>query len=564
MFKVSTRDKLQKPSPILAFPGQRQPGGGNILNMPLGTLIYNKNMEYMYSTNRVFLRTKRGSRCTKDILVSTKGAANYCYNNDTNFHIFVGIDGILKSLDENASTITSVKTGLSAAYRHSFLMFGLATNAALFGTNLTDGLYKISGSTPSWAAVANAPAMSMICFSAISGRMIGINGPRVYYSKVQQLDATTTTNLEDFGYTGPNTWTQFATPSPDSGTGFKACIDTGETVVLLKDSGVWLLPNAEEDPTNWVFPKARADVGTKSPDTVKLARLGKTIVGVIYLATDKTLRFLTVNITRNAGTTPSIDGGDASVISDTFQNILDKIPEAHLNKCTGSYKDGYYILNILQGNETELSTTLIIDMQKMITEGEDTPQPYWFISENMEYLDFTIRPKDNKWFGFHKKGYISELFVNDLYSEGVPARIDASGKIKINWKIYTAWHKYSDYELELRGGYLFWAVEGRWKINFYANAFKIGEAIPQYDEGLTQVLNPAEVSGASYFDISRFGIGRFSSSEGQLSQNMNTDLHGNYFLFGASNNGDTGEWATIYGIEPIFAQVRASVRAIRG
>ena len=552
--KVSERTHLAKTAEIRSFIGHRQSEIANPLNMPLGQLIFNQNMEYLFSVNQIYLRTKRGSTLIKDIGNRSYGAHNYIYNLESNIKVWVDNLGVLKYLDDASNTIKTIKSGLGPEVQNYFHMYGLGTLSSLYGTNATNGVYKIDGETPSYTKITS-PKVTHLAYSTVGKRFFGVLGHSINWTE-QQISSDSLANLENW-----DVGTNEQPISPDSGTGFVASGDSGEAHFFWKDTGIWILPNPDEVPTNWRFPKANAAIGSKSPKTIKRVQYGEAN-GFIYLATDKTLRFFLANVVRNAGQYPTIEGGDARVISNDFQKYLDDIPTARLEKCTAEYWNRYYILTIPGANDSDVNFCIVIDTEKIITETQtEIPQPFWFTAPDMKYVDMFKEASTNTVYGIHKDGYMSQLFIDNKYHEEVPERIDSTEKLTIDWGAYTGWYKFSDTVLELNQGYLLWATEGQWNINFHINAFTVGEAVPDFDTGLTKALAPQGVSG-SYFDIGLFDVARFGSTSGQLSQNVNISGKGNYFLFGFSGS-NVDEWATVYGIVPLFKQTRVSPAGLR-
>ena len=550
VFQVSQNTNLVNSTPITSFKGQKDSKDANVLSMPIGQLIYNQNMEYISSGNSVYLRTKRGSTLIKDIDYQAVGAGDYRYNLDDVYLVWADNTGNLKYYDESATTVTTLKTGL-AVTDNIFVPFGLGTSSALYGCNATDGVYKVSGETLAYSAIADSPNLDFMAFSSISGRMFGVKDQLVYYTEIQQTSAVTSTNIETWNKT-VNT----AQPSPDAGKGLVCVVDTGHAMVFFKDTGIWMLPNADEDSIHWIFPKANADIGTKSPMTCKLARYGGA-EGIIYLASDKTLRFFTAKVELNAGPKPTISGGDSKIISKLFQTVLDEIPTAYLSKCTSSYFGRYYILNVVAAGDNKISKTIIIDTEKLIQESNlDFPQAFHFYATNMDNTAYVVRSAANELYGFNLDGYISKLLVDGTYNEGVPTRIDSTKSLAVNWYAYTGWIKASNSEVELAHGYLYWAVEGRWNIEFMINNFVLGQEVPEYDAGTWTTLKPQAVGG-SFFDVDSFDVARFGADNIKLSQNINAPGRGNYFLYGVRGT-TKNQWAKIMGLEQLFKSVRSS------
>lgn len=539
----------------------------NILAMPYGQLISNKNMEYLYSGNNVYLNTKRGSTLILDITNVSYGAALYTYNLSTEY--FVWVDGVsIKRCDTDGSTLTTVTSALTTSKESSWYMYGQETNATLYGCNGSDNIFKVSGSTPTYAAISNSPQATDITFSTMGGRLISVYKHSISWTERQI--GTGVTNLEDWGYNSVNAaYDNTELISPDDGAGFIKVLDLGvKGVYLFKDTGVWCLPNINESPIDWRFPQV-ANISTNAKKTVQVVRYNN-VEAVIYLATDKELKLFIPQVQYNAGSLPTVANTDVKTISDTFQTLLDAIPTTYLNKCTATYDGRYYLLNFPSASgSTTIDKTIIVDVSKLLApEGEGIPQPYWLESENMDYVDFISRKSVNKIYGFNKNGYIAEILVADKYVEEMPTRVtptqdyEDSGttrSVTIEYNAFTGWHDFSKvmgggYELELVRGYVHYSTDGSWGLKFVSNAFRRGEEIPDYDVGLEGTLTPSSSAGG-FFDVSLFDVATFAGTIGSISQNINVRNRGHFFIFGFYST-TYNEPATIYSIDPIFKHQR--------
>jgi len=577
-FLVTQAAKESLGTPLRSFLGCNN--SANKINQPYGQLVKNKNMEYLYSGNTVYLKTKRGSTLTLDITNRAYGASLFTYNRANEFLVWVdGTDLQTVETDgTNKVTVTSTLTNNTQAY---FVSYGQDTNAALFGVNGTvnggsnTGIFKLTydGATFTKANVANTPQSDHIAFSTMGGRLLTVYGHTIYWSKRQT--GTGVLNLEDFDWTG-SAFDQSNIVSPDAGTGFKFILDFGiDGIYFFKDTGIWALPNIDEPEARWRFPQCKADIGTISPKTVKRVNYGGQ-VGVIYLGTDKTLRFFAPSIQYNAGAIPSIVDSSSSVISDTFQTLLDSIPASLLDQCSASYFDRKYTLNYPEDvSNTQINKTIIVDTEKLLpAEGGKIPQPFWFESENMDYTDMVIKESDHTIHGFNINGYISELFVSDTFYEEMPTRIvpdqaytmvDSGGaevddindaaniRTAIEYSAYTAWYDFSQAisggrELELIRGYINWEPTN--SITMSVNATIRGGTMPDYDAGLTNSITHIDTSSA-VFDVSLFDASYFYNTDQSISQNIRVANRGHYFNFGFYNNA-VDEPASVYGIDPIF------------
>jgi hypothetical protein len=322
--------------------------------------------------------------------------------------------------------------------------------------------------------------------------------------------------------------------SPDDGAGFTACIDNGTIMFLLKDNGVWALTNADSDPLDWSFPRCDADIGTVSPNTVKLARYGNQ-EGVIYLGTDKTLRFINASISRNSGQKPTLTGGNSIIISDNFKGKLDTISANYLKYASAGIFGRYYVLSFPSEISTDNSMTIIIDTEKLLpAEGGRAPQPFWFEATNYDYSMYYNHKKDTRLYGINKNAFICNLLQDDYFYDDVPTRMDSNGYEIIEYRIHTGWQSYGDYEVELaRLGVNY---SGNYPLDIIVNSFRFGDNIPVLENGvLGEIVN--DTTGNT--TLKQFPY----------------KLKGNYFSFGAYNN-TAGESHTLLGFYPILKSHR--------
>jgi len=564
----SERNSLMGPE-LLSFIGNKSTA--NKLNQPYGQLQSNINFEYWYSGDSVYLQTKRGSTLILDITNESYGAALYKYNRGAEYFIWVDGATIYRS-DVDGANDTDITSALTANKQTRWEMYGQDTDSALYGCNGFDGVFKISGSTPAYSAIADSPNIIDIAYDSNSGRMFGVTaGHDIHYSEIQLADAGVT-ELEDWGAGANKLVTQ-----PDDGVGFKRILDFGTIgMYAWKDTGIFAVLNTDQDIVDWLRPKCMSDVGTLSPKTVERVKY-RGEGGAIFLASDKTLRFFAPTLQRNAGKIPTVLDSSAKNIGVNFQNILDLIPDGFIDKCTARYHDEKYILNIPSASGTSIDTTIIVNCRLVLPKSpsEDIEQPFWFQSVNMDYNDFVLRPSANKLYGFNKNGYIAQILVNDKYYEEMPTRITPdesyeddglTRKVTIEYSAFTGWFNFSKvmgggHELELILGYLHFETEGQYPVNFVLNAFKRGQAIPSFNVGLSTALTPT-ASGGGFFDVSQFGVATFAGDSGSVSQNIDITKKGHYFLFGFYGN-IFNQPATIFGVEPIFKKHRLDPVGVR-
>jgi hypothetical protein len=551
MLRFSGQSKTFQGKIINEFLSQVQASETNKLGAPLGQLFYNKNMSYLYSTQNVFLKTRHGSDLIQDINARSYGAGNYTYNNESDYFVWVDSIGDLVYLDEDDSIINIIKSGIGTSQAF-FYMYGAQTSSALYGCNGTN-VFKVTGAVPVYSDIASSPPATMIAFSNISKRMFAIrqNSHRIDFTE-PQVDALNLTNLETWG-TDNN-----VNISPDNGSGIKAIIDDGQIMYFIKDTGIWALPNAYDDPTDWIFPKLKSNIGTLSPKTVCRAKYGDR-EGIVFLASDKTLRFFSPQIRRNSGTLPDIISDDTIIISKNFQEVLDGIPDLLLSDCAASFFDNELKLTVATANASRLNYRLVIDMEKLVApQGRsDSKQPRWYFDDDGLFItDYVIRSSNNMQYGFNIDGYISLLNAENLRVDEVPTRIDASGSVAIEWGFYLSWFKFSAYPVELQKLYVNYQTEGYWVFKCAVNSFSDGDPfVPDFDNASLFDLRPYQ--GGSFYDISQFDISQFSGS-GQESSIITPNRKGQYFLFGIYGK-NKGETASIFSLAPVFKTIRQSV-----
>jgi len=416
-FIQTDSNKIVDGPQLTSFQGTFSADGNNILSMPYGSLQQNKNMEFRNSGKVSFLESRRGYSLIKDIVNAVLGSG--LFNDSTyKYPVWVDSSGELKYLD--GTTINSISTGKNATSSWEFWMYQLGDNETLYLSNNTDGLLKLTESSGALveASVLTTISVKSMVYSNISGRFLLASGHRVYYSGIQNQTAANTTNLESF-----NTSTNWFWVNPDVGDGIQKLVDNGEITFIFKDTGIWAFINAEEDISNWLIPQTKADVGTRSKDTVQYARYGQ-LEGFIYLGSDRTLRFFDASVERNSGSTPTLLGGSSKIISEYFQDILDDIPSGSLADCKAYYYNRYYILSIVTSSGSSINKTLIIDTEKLQPReaGQDINQPFWWFSEDLNFNSYILFDYDSL-YGFNVSGYIAKLFVNGKIYDQIPERI---------------------------------------------------------------------------------------------------------------------------------------------
>jgi hypothetical protein len=422
IFKSNYNRIIEGPE-LKDFFGSAYSVGNNILNLIYGQFQALQNMEFISSSNASYVQTRRGSSLLKDIVTKAIGCGLF-YDGTYKFNVWVDSGGTLKYYSIDSDTITNITTSLNTSDYYAFWMYQLGGNETLYYANPTQGFRKLtysSGFTDAEVTDLSGVTINGFAYSNISGRFIVGSGHKILYSAVQNQTAADTTNLESF-----NSVTNFAWVQPDSGEGIQTVFDNGEITFLFKDTGIWALINAYEDPTNWLIPKTDADQGTRSPHTIQYCRYGQS-EGFIYLASDKTLRFFNGSVERNSGTKPTLKGGSSKIISKDFQILLNNIPSSKLKSCTAKYFNRYYILSIFTESDSSSDLSIIIDTEKLLPlrKGESINQPYFWTSNDMLFDFFNIYDYDTL-YGFNIQGYISELFVNNQYYDSIPSRVSPS------------------------------------------------------------------------------------------------------------------------------------------
>ena len=558
-----TTRKFPQTNPILVGPNINNFLGcdrvANKTAQPIGQLVINKNMEY-WQSGTTYLKTKRGSTLILDITNYPYGAALYTYNLLT--EKFIWIDGTaIKYCDTDGTNSGSIAAGLTTDKETYFVMYGQDTNAAMWLVNGVEAVKSLKGTTPTFAAVASSPILSDITFSTVGKRLIGIFGHYIYFT--DQQVAAGVANLETW-----NTTVNFAIVSPDNGSGFLRCIDMGISgIYFLKDTGIWLHPNVSAATSEWKFPQV-SNVGTRSPRTVCQGRYGESD-GIFYLDSNRKVRFFSPVLVDNAGELPALEDKYSKWISEPFQDYLNNIPIGLLSKCTAYYWDGKYILNIVEAGGTDITKTIVIDCEKLLKPSGQAKiaQPFWFESVNMNYRVMVERYSNSALYGFSKDGFIAQLFVGTKIVEEIPTRITVTESytdvlttrsVAIEYKAYLAWIDFSgkyggNRKLELNNGYLSFKSDGSWGFNFEVNSSLRGEAMSDYEDGITAAITPSGTIGA-IFDVSFFDSSYFAGEDIVTSQNVSSRKKGHYFCFGIYST-TINQPISLYGIQPLFKVV---------
>lgn len=541
---------------IKHFPGNYMPETSNILDLPIGSLINNKNCEYGVHEKFVYTKTRRGSTVVCDSVNGSFGMCLANYNGNQYIFWIDALTGVLKYTIGDLGVVYST-TKAFALTESDMFFYNHPTTPALYVCNLTDGIFRVgftAGPTITVTAVAGSPKISRMAFSHISGRMFGVDaGHTVYYTAIQQMTAVDTSNLETW-----NTATQFAIVSPDAGEGFRAIIDDGNAMYFIKDIGVWCLPNANEATSEWIIPKLKIGVGCSAPKTVHLLRFsGQT--GIVFLANDNTLRFFTGSVERNAGTLPTFTEGDSLILSSQYKDKLEKMSRGGYIKSTAAIYEQMYILSYASDSSANLNEMLVVDLEK----GKE----YWFDYENYVCTNF-VRTKDYL-YGYDSRGFIVKLFINNKVYDEIPSRltmysndiVDSSNanikRIAIRWSFYTSWFKVSDYLQRLVSGYVNYSASGGQPLAMRLNSFTKGDIIPEYDEGILTYL-VSRVSGAAYWDSAIWDQSRFTKNENQQTNAGScTNGEGNYFNFGFYSS-VLYQSATVYSLQFNFNQLRST------
>jgi hypothetical protein len=533
--------KIWSGKTVNSFLNHYMPDDTNILGMPLGSMIYVKNMEYLRTGNSNQLRTRRGSSLIKDIIKEPVGAGNFV-NGSSEYPVWVDIDGNLKYFNSNTDAITTITTGLNTG-NHQMQSFNAPSGAVLYGCNGDSNLYKIDASF-SHSVVLNTPIEAW-AFSNISGRGVGVIGHVVYYSNIQLQDALDTTNLETY-----DTTDQRLVISPGVGEKIYTVKDNGEITFFFKDVGIWAWINADQADTAWLFPQCAIDTGTRSPHSVVYARFREQN-GYIFLGSDKTLRFFNGSVERNSGSKPTLKGGGSLILSDPFQKLLDDIPDGRLGSVVAGYIDNYYILSFSSTGSSVNDMAIMIDLEKI----DKDKKPYWFYLENWNFNFFTSLKSGNL-YGWSIQGYIADLLKDNQFYDEVPDRVSfysddstdgTTRQIAVRFSGYIYWHRVNRNESRLYDCSVGWKAEGRWALNFVVNTYTINDSVPYYSNGATVQLYP-QLAGGSYFDYDYFNRAYFSDSSGTVMQSAGEPGEGHFFLFGFYSD-NINEYATVYSIE---------------
>lgn len=536
---------------INSFGGNYMVTTSNQLNLPTGALLQNVNCEYGVDDKYVYMKTRRGNTMLCDITNDNLGCGLAQYSGSAYLFWIDATTGELCYTIGNSGDVVATGSIFSTDYYSDFLFYNHPIVPTIYICNKTDGVYKVDFVAAfTVSAVSGSPKISRMAFSYISGRLFGVDDQHTgYYTSIQQPTATTCAQLE--------TWTistQFFITAPTEGDGFRAIIDDGNTLYLFKNSGIWVLSNAGEDVANWVFPKLTINTGTESPQTVTLANY-KGNNGLIFLGSDKTLRFFYGTIKRNAGTTPDFSEGESIDLSNGFQSKLNSIESAYLKKSACIIWDKNYLISFCYDSSSAISACISIDIGK--------GSQYWYDFEN--YLFTGFLKNSSTGYGFDSRGFIVTLLTDSKINDDFPSRVtgyyddildedNLINQVSIRYSFYLAWIKVSDSLHRLVNGYLDIKSGGSYPVYFSSNSFTKGEGIPSFNEGLSTTFYP-NASG-SFWDIALWDLDKWSlENTEQSNRGIVPNNEGNYFSFGFYNN-SINQTATIFSIQLNFKQLR--------
>ena len=311
----ANQSNVQVGAKVGNFEGQIWYDGANILGLNPNQFMYLKNMEYGTSGSGRYVQTREGNKLLFDLGVGYRSFGGSLLNDTNNtYFVFADNSGNMVSIDiDTFAQQTLANSVFVGSYNDSFAYALTGLNTVYFA-NEKDGISKVVNKT--YSSVFNIP-MTSICFSNMGGRMLAATGHTVWYSNVQNQTALDTSNLETF-YT-PQGVAQNFIVNPSEGQKISKIRDNGEATFFFKDTGIWALINANDDPANWIIPKCNADTGTLSPETVAYGNYGSQ-QGFFYLGADKTLRLFNGHVVRNAGTSPHWKVGTVRKYRSLFKN----------------------------------------------------------------------------------------------------------------------------------------------------------------------------------------------------------------------------------------------------
>lgn len=483
----------------------------DILSLPPGKLIQNKN--YLYDENRELYERGGGAKLTNAPSSGNPllGLGNYKNNAGSEFLVCAqGTD-----LYYYDSGWQSLSLTLTSGKRTRFEAAGYSTGRALYACNGFDGVKKISGTTPTAGAVSSSPNVTFMKLH--KNRLFGTDGlDTIYFTDVNAFDTW-------------NTGSNFNRIDPGNNGFLQGMEIWGDSLFIFKQDAIYVLPNADSSPSDWVFLRADAEVGTHSPDSII-----RTKIGIFYFGSDFTIRRISPDVTFSSGNY-TLGGSGSPKVSIEIQNDIEDLFDAtYVTSVAASYHNNLYIISMQSVNNsgTYNDKTYFADTTKLIqVPNTSDVQPMWGELTGYDYNLFAVQTLgglEQLYGAKGSSGQVHSLLDNSIHNDDGSA-IDSVATL--------AWFSIgTDGTMKrLKLADIVAYVED-WPISIKINSYQNHGVVPNLGEGVSRTFlaNESNVAIVGSGIVGTDVVGDYNITTRQFRHNLN--LRGYYFTIEFENS----------------------------
>jgi hypothetical protein len=406
------------------------------------------------------------------------GLANY--QNDSDSQYLVSVHG--SKLYYYDSGWVDFGISLTANKRMRFAGAGYGPNRALYGVNENDSVIKVamSGGVPVASAVSSSPT---------TAKYLKLHKNRLFW-----ID-----NNDTLGYTDINAFdtfdigNNFLYVSPGVDGNLQAMEIWGDSLFIFKERGVYILPNAADDSTEWKILRTDALTGTQSPDTVVATK-----AGIYFLSTDNFVRMLSPNISFSSAEYTMAGSGSPIVSYAIQEDITSLLDSTTKSRAVAVSFNDLYILSFQSVNNaaTYNDLTYFADTSKLMEMANiEAPQPFWGTFTNFNYDFYALQYSGTQLKLYGSKGAIDGTVDGDVHETLNPS-INNDDGAAIRPRAITAWFAPGGQGLYKKFRQIYFTGDTEnWFINLIFNAYKLGTVLPGDGEGAQDTFTTGDASG---------------------------------------------------------------------
>ena len=454
---------------------------------------------------------------------------NYIYSDGSEWHLInQGTDVYYYSSGWNALSL-SLTTSLKTRWAHA----GSGTSRAIYGVNGTDGVIKVveSGGVPTGSSVGSSPT-DMVDIINHKGRLFGHDGKdTLKYTDALAYETWDTVNNKQDIFAGRD--------------GRLQKLEVwGDALFIFKEYAVYVLPNADEADSAWLFLRTDAETGTQSPDSVR-----RTKDGIYFLGSDNRVRKIAPDISfSNSNFT--LGGSGTPVISHPIQDAInDNIDNSNKDNAFAYVFQDRYFLSFESSAGSANDTIYHADTTKQfIMPGIPTPQPYWgeITGPDMQFMSTQKVTGEVLFYFANSSSDVHECLIPDTNNDDGSA---ISSVMHLGFMDFGGPGVYKKFK-KVR---MVADVEDH-ALSCIFKAYKKGP-IPGDGEGLSKTFDPvndaAEVVGTAVVGTAVVGY------KGIISEDFNITIKGYYFGCEISNT-NADEFTRINSLTVYFRPIKSS------